>query len=192
MAGGLPADGVHIELTRPHKAWCMIGADAVSPPSNRAELMRHIVQPLVVGAVSRVVVMTLAFSTHGLVVNKDTTGQLRDARCSWEAPISSNQQKIEGMLLVCSYRILRLLPVTHIWLLNPVLTPGNHHNWIRSQSLKLLVWDAVHFAKISRCGYETEQSQAFFPFLPGSCSGRCFCLASAESATLILLAQVRS
>ena len=31
----------------------------------------------------------------------------------------------------------------------------------------LVAWDSVWFLKIAQCGYETEQSHAFLPLLPG-------------------------
>jgi phosphatidylinositol glycan class V len=31
-----------------------------------------------------------------------------------------------------------------------------------------LAWDSLHYLRIAQCGYETEQSHAFFPLLPGA------------------------
>ena len=31
----------------------------------------------------------------------------------------------------------------------------------------LVAWDSVWFLKVAQCGYETEQSHAFLPLLPG-------------------------
>lgn len=35
----------------------------------------------------------------------------------------------------------------------------------------LAVWDTLHFARIARCGYETDMLAAFFPLVPGVMAG---------------------
>lgn len=42
---------------------------------------------------------------------------------------------------------------------------------------KLHVWDTVHYLRVAQCGYEDEQSHAFFPLLPGNINKEtnCWC-----------------
>jgi hypothetical protein len=35
----------------------------------------------------------------------------------------------------------------------------------------LAVWDTVYFARVARCGYETDKINAFFPLLPAAMHG---------------------
>ena len=37
----------------------------------------------------------------------------------------------------------------------------------------LLAWDSIWMLQIAQCGYDTEQSHAFLPLLPGMCKASC-------------------
>lgn len=97
-----------------------------------------------VALASRIVVLALALALHGAITNPHASDELRQSGCSSSKP---ERLDLEGSF---------------------ELRPEAHLTGWRQLVLRLNVWDTVHLLKVARCGYEDEQSHAFFPLLPGS------------------------
>ncbi|KAK9802046.1 hypothetical protein WJX73_005814 [Symbiochloris irregularis] len=93
--------------------------------------------------ISRVAVLAVSLAFHGSVSNPYASDELRESHC--------NLTKLEAGTRAAT-SALRTAQTGRAW---------------RHLVLRLSVWDTVHFVKVARCGYEVEQSHAFFPLFPG-------------------------
>ena len=95
-----------------------------------------------VALLSRAATLAVCFIFYGIVKSPYASDELRESSCKLKSLADSSNDSFER------------------------LPAGLASVWERAV-LRLNVWDTVHFLKVVRCGYEDEQSHAFFPLFPG-------------------------
>ena len=77
--------------------------------------MRELVRLLLLGAASRLVLLAVAFGLHGVIVNADTSGQLRDSHCRSEAAAKGSQDQTGKATLQVQLVAMMYWPVRKVF-----------------------------------------------------------------------------